>query len=463
MAKISSITDYFTANALNTGLWTQFTGGGSTMVYDSTGAASVFPVATTAATDGDITSNITYDLIASVAALQVASVATGANSDNYFQLKADASNKVSFLVENGTLYAQKLVAGANTNITSVAYNSTTHAWWRFREAGGTTFWETSTDGRTWALFTSQANPITLTALTIFIGGFSFGIDVNPGTFKWLNFNLPPTDSSYSIRITNRYVGPMAMRHNYHQPINTYSAVVVGIAYTQGLTATLSFVGAKVNRTNKPLTAGLTFIGTISRRVLRSLAAALSFVGVFRKFITNIPFTAALSFTGTLAAAHRFTQALTAMLSFVGSVARLNKHSFTATLSFVGSIFKASVRSLTAALTFIGTLRKKTLKALAGALTFIGALARNQSLHVLLTASLSFVTFFRTFIAPKFVFITKIINSITPNKTVEDTAPLANVDSSAMIETVDSPTNAANVDGSDASKTIGTTNTNTNID
>lgn len=67
------------------------------------------------------------------------------------------------------------------------------------------------------------------------------------------------------------------------------------------------------------------------------------------------------------------------------------------------------------------------------------------------------------IPPHFIFLTTIINSIFPSKLVNDSPPIANVDSSDMIEAVDSSTNATDVMGEDNGKTIGTTETNKNID
>jgi hypothetical protein len=42
--------------------------------------------------------------------------------------------------------------------TTLAYNATTHRWWRLRVTGGTLFWETSPDGDTWTTRRSAAAP-----------------------------------------------------------------------------------------------------------------------------------------------------------------------------------------------------------------------------------------------------------------------------------------------------------------
>lgn len=191
MALLSSLTDPFNQVTLNTGLWTQFTGGLATMAYAAGGATMTYPASTTSSTDGDISSNTTYDLTGNYGLLQVLSTTSDASCDNTFRL-GTSTNCLQIQKEGTTLYFQKIVAGTQTNITNVAYSAVTHLWWRIREASGTTFWETSSDGLSWTAQTSQANPITITALSVLIAGTAFSAAVSPGTFKWNNFNVPPT-------------------------------------------------------------------------------------------------------------------------------------------------------------------------------------------------------------------------------------------------------------------------------
>jgi hypothetical protein len=68
------------------------------------------------------------------------------------------NNKISFYVSGATLFARTTSGGANTAVFSAAYDQVNHLWLRLREAGGTTFYDTSPDGRTWTNFASTANP-----------------------------------------------------------------------------------------------------------------------------------------------------------------------------------------------------------------------------------------------------------------------------------------------------------------
>lgn len=191
--KIGDFVDAFNQTTLNIGRWVQFTAGSATMAYASTGASTTFPTTSSSSTDGDIDSTMGYDLTGSSVILHVISKTSGTSNDNNLTLKAANSltNIYQWQIENGTLFAQYVVASAQTNAFSVAYSATTHAWLRIRESGGTTFWDTSTDGITWTNRFSVANKITLTNLFIDIGAVSFGVDTSAGTYKWASLNIAP--------------------------------------------------------------------------------------------------------------------------------------------------------------------------------------------------------------------------------------------------------------------------------
>lgn len=201
MASLSTLQDLFNQNTLDTGLWSQYTAGSATMSYSSAGAVVQYPASTTSSTDGDLSSNASYNMTGSYASMQVLSVpgnGGASTTDAYLQIRRNANNKLTMLWEGGSLYAQKVVAGSNTNITSVAYNATTHKYWRIREASGTTYWETSTDGVTYSTLTSQANPITITAVTVIIAGIAYASASSPGTFSWNNFNVLPSTTPTNL-------------------------------------------------------------------------------------------------------------------------------------------------------------------------------------------------------------------------------------------------------------------------
>jgi hypothetical protein len=198
MALFSTLQDNFIGPALNTNLWTQFTGGSATFVYDTSGVKVVYPVSTTSATDGDLTSNSSYDLTGSSVLVNVLDVPdVGAVNTDASMIVGTTTNGLRILVEGGQIYAQKFVGGAQTNLANTTYSRVTHAWWRIRETAGTSYWETSPNGTTWTVLFSATNPITVTSLVIQLAGTAFGSSTSPGNFKWRNFNLPPSQGMYN--------------------------------------------------------------------------------------------------------------------------------------------------------------------------------------------------------------------------------------------------------------------------
>ena len=187
------------------------------------------------------------------------------------------------------------------------------------------------------------------------------------TWEGGDFGAPESGYYSPAHIANRFEGPMALRQHFHQPIFQYSTSGPN-AFTQALTATLSFIGALNITVNKSLTGTLSFIGALTKRTSKLLTGTLSFVGAF--IVQTKP-------------------KLTGSLSFIGAISKAISTKLSGTLAFVGSLLKAVTKGLTATLSFIGTLTKFIPRALAGTLSFIGALAVSRVVLVALTATLSF--------------------------------------------------------------------------
>lgn len=182
MAGIGTLFDDFATE--DTGTWTGYADSSvnvvsGQLVIDCTAS---YPTLYTTAT---------YDATGGKAQVEVVQAASdgGGTTGTYFQLVADASNNVEMCVENGNLIARKKVATVTTDITSTTYNSSTHRWWRIREASGTTYWDYSSDRVTWNNLTSASNPITVTAVTVtlFSGFYGSETGIDPAIFD--NFNI----------------------------------------------------------------------------------------------------------------------------------------------------------------------------------------------------------------------------------------------------------------------------------
>lgn len=194
---MSTLQDAFHANQLDTNTWSLFTAGGASFVTNPTGAGTVYPASTTSSTDGDISSINAYDLTGSYAFVRIVqplSLQAG-SSDTTFSVRTTGVNSLQFQIEGGTLFAQHIVAGAQSNLKNIPYSGVQHAWLRIREQAGRVYWETSQDGPNgptgWSWFWDEPNPINVTSLKVLLAGTSFGVDTNPGQFIFDNLNTLP--------------------------------------------------------------------------------------------------------------------------------------------------------------------------------------------------------------------------------------------------------------------------------
>lgn len=193
MALLQTLQDPFNQVTLNGTVWTQFTAGSATMSYDATGAKITYPASSTSSTDGDITSVSAFDLTGSFAYMQILNTLTGTSNDSNLTLRSpDSSNLYQWQLEGGSLFAERIKAGVQTNIGSVIFSAVTHKYWRISNLVGTTIsWDTSTDGVTWTPRFTFTNNLTITAVKINIAALSFGVDASAGNFKFNNFNIIP--------------------------------------------------------------------------------------------------------------------------------------------------------------------------------------------------------------------------------------------------------------------------------
>jgi hypothetical protein len=156
-------------------------------------------------------SPVLYDLRGSSASIEVQQLLPAAGDAwTYLEIKDrwDHNNRVYISAGLGSLCAGQVVGGVYTTLAQIAFNAWWHRWWRIREWGGVTWFETSVDGCSWQTLTSTANPIALDAVMV---GFGAGTDLaqdDPGPAVFDNYNVPPlrvaipdrTGDAYNIRI-----------------------------------------------------------------------------------------------------------------------------------------------------------------------------------------------------------------------------------------------------------------------
>lgn len=134
-----------------------------------------------------------YDLTGSYAMVKL--VNAGSQVTDFtaaaIDLTLDTNNSIGFIVNGGSLVAQKHIAGAYTEVTSTTYNSAIHKYLKIRESGGTVYWDYSTDGLSWINLGSFA-VASLFAITGLLQGFSAGCDsagISASTVILDDFNI----------------------------------------------------------------------------------------------------------------------------------------------------------------------------------------------------------------------------------------------------------------------------------
>lgn len=194
MPGLSTLTDDFTTK--DTSKWTW---GGTASVVS--GQANFVPATTYANSIGTGTIYTLTGNAALVQVVQTSPTGTTGTLENWFEVDTGGgSPMINWRKLGANLFAAWRDAnGTETHLATLTYSSATHAWWRIQESGGTTFWDTSTDGINWTQRASLLNPFTYgTALSVSIGAGYAGTESTPGTFIVDNFNLPPSASPHGI-------------------------------------------------------------------------------------------------------------------------------------------------------------------------------------------------------------------------------------------------------------------------
>jgi beta-glucanase (GH16 family) len=189
VAKVATLTETFTAQ--DNVKWT----GWGADAYLSSGrlglnATPAYPRLLASGAWDLTASSILYELV------QPPNVGAG-STQVFAELTLDVNNKIQFLWENNNVIPRAIIAGAASDGTPVAYNATSHRWWRISESGGTITWATSPDAVTWTTRRTLAAPFALTALTVgFYAGY-WGTETAPGSALIDNVNTAPGSSSFT--------------------------------------------------------------------------------------------------------------------------------------------------------------------------------------------------------------------------------------------------------------------------
>jgi hypothetical protein len=205
MASISTFTDPLTSTTQNTTIWSTGLNFG-TNSWSATGWTVTNPANYTGY--GGQQTTAFYDLTGASVYVNIANLGSqtlaSCESIPLGLVDSGGTNKLFWYANSGTIFAFKTVAGTQTTVSSATYNATTHQWLSIAEgvgrksgAGttGTTYFETSSDGITWTLFASLANPITETALGVNPSLGTYSNETTSTTMKITSYSTAPVVAS----------------------------------------------------------------------------------------------------------------------------------------------------------------------------------------------------------------------------------------------------------------------------
>lgn len=124
---------------------------------------------------GSISSAATWDLTNSEIIVEIPRIASGtAGTSETFVILANAGNpngdNIRIQVSGANLSAFWALGGVQqAGAVTVAYNATSHRWWRIRHTGTNVLCQTSPDRVTWTTVATLTPTIAITAMSVFIG------------------------------------------------------------------------------------------------------------------------------------------------------------------------------------------------------------------------------------------------------------------------------------------------------
>ncbi|MBI4510523.1 MAG: hypothetical protein HY698_12895 [Deltaproteobacteria bacterium] len=116
-------------------------------------------------------------------------VNTASQAQAFFQV-VDPSGAIAAMVQVGGELQVK-VGKDYSVIGRVPYDAGTMLWWRIRESGGTTFFETSPSGSSWTTRLSTPNPFDMSKVSLQLGSGAELPMGAAGEVNYDNLNLPP--------------------------------------------------------------------------------------------------------------------------------------------------------------------------------------------------------------------------------------------------------------------------------
>jgi hypothetical protein len=155
-----------------------------------------------------------FDLTASQASIQLLSAGTQtlASLECYPLYLTDetynaaSANKLFWYVNGNNIAAYKWVNGVQTRLGFAAYSASTYSRLRIREAGGTIYFDYSTNGILWTNFASTLNIPHVTNLNLWIQNGTYASEASASTCQYTSLNVPQFSAKIAT-LTDDFITP----------------------------------------------------------------------------------------------------------------------------------------------------------------------------------------------------------------------------------------------------------------
>lgn len=347
---------------------------------------------------------------------------------------------------DGVVRAVTRIAGVESGLVGITYNSVSTLYWKISESGGTVTWSHSANGSSWTDDTTIAVSA-LFPVTDFITGsqlLSSGL-VTAGSIAYDNWNI----LSSAVNATVTQVAATVTAAGGTQVVTAASSssvtqVAATVTATGGTQTALTI--ARVTQVAGTVTAagGTQVIATVQIVAVTQVAGTVTAAGG-TQVVTSMRIIAVAQVAGSVTAAGG-TQVVVSVQK--GAVAQI---AATVTASggtqVVAPTRFAVVTQVSATVTVTGGTQVLV--------SFQSGTVAQVAATVTATGGVQII-----FVPPHFVNITKTIGTSHSAGTINDASNVANVDSTDTIRAVESPTDSTEIVGASSSTTITTTNTNT---